>query len=329
MLHTYNSHNSGGRGTSLLLSAIVLVLMSLAAQSAPALECGEEITGNVKLTADLGPCPGIGLNILDHAGATNITVNLNGHSILGSGAGAGLNLFTHDVTIKGPGSIVNFGTGIQISSTLRVMIYDLTLLDNISGVKIKNSGWINVFDNSIRGGTRGVTGMNPDDAGNIFFYRNTISGHSGAGVDVGVSDPVISENVISQNGVGIVALGLGAPAVLGNRISNNQTDGIRLGGIEACGSIEDNDINSNGGNGILLSGMSHNCLARNNRIRNNHAVGISLSKIDDPERLHRITGNRLSGNSTDLFWNGAAGACWRQNIYRTSVPATLPQCTGF
>jgi hypothetical protein len=44
---------------------------------------------------------------------------------------------------------------------------------------------------------------------------------------------------------------------------------------------------------------------------------------------HRVTGNRLSGNDLDFFWNGVADACWDLNVYRRSNPTVLPQCVNF
>ena len=67
---------------------------------------------------------------------------------------------------------------------------------------------------------------------------------------------------------------------------------------------------------------------RGNRITNNQGAGISASNAG-AFGDHRIIGNRLSRNGTDLFWNGIVVACWRQNIFRTSLPAVLPQGTAF
>ncbi|HEX3542546.1 MAG TPA: hypothetical protein VHT75_19110, partial [Acidimicrobiales bacterium] len=53
-----------------------------AAQAASTVVCGQTITASVTLTADLGPCLGDGLVVT----ASNVTLNLNGHTITGGGS---------------------------------------------------------------------------------------------------------------------------------------------------------------------------------------------------------------------------------------------------
>jgi hypothetical protein len=50
--------------------------------------CGDTIMQTTVLTSDIGPCPGVGLVI----GADDLTLDLNGHSIKGSGGGVGVSV---------------------------------------------------------------------------------------------------------------------------------------------------------------------------------------------------------------------------------------------
>lgn len=318
-------HVRGGRRTSLLLSSVVFLFLMLAMrQTAQALACGDRPTTSVKLTADLGPCPGDGLIFI----GIGVTVDLNGHRILGSGPGTGLVLGNSAVTLKGPGTIENFDIGVLVVAGGSVL-YDLTLAGNSTGIAVISASDVRVFDNSIRGGTRGGVGIFDQQANHTSIYRNIISGHSDAGIAVFEGNPLISQNIIRENGVGISTPSLGVATILGNQILNNRTDGILLNSTESGTMIiEDNDIHSNGGNGILLTRDARSALVRDNRITNNRGAGIGADN-EGVVGNHRIIGNRLSRNGTDLFWNGTVGACWRQNVFRTSSAAALPECATF
>ncbi|HVL99787.1 MAG TPA: hypothetical protein VM324_10900, partial [Egibacteraceae bacterium] len=60
----------------------MLVVLPAVPAAANHVQCGDVITQNVTLDANLGPCPGHGLII----GANNVTVNLNGFAIIGDPA---------------------------------------------------------------------------------------------------------------------------------------------------------------------------------------------------------------------------------------------------
>lgn len=310
----------------------VLACMALPAMIFPApaqaVSCGEEVRTSITLTADLGPCPGNGLIVTGPLpGQPNITINLNGHSILGAGADFGLWIMNGGVVVRS-GFIRNFGDGIRIEHASDVMVYDLQLYNNGGGIEVLFSNGIRIFDNTILGQTVGTTGIATSDVNDTFIYRNTIREHSGFGVRVGLGFPTVSENLIEDNDAGIFVGGDGDSTVRGNRIFNNKGDAIQvkfsLGGTNCH--VENNDIDWNAGNGVVVEGSgTHDCLVQNNRVRHSQLSGISIVGGDG----HMVKGNRLSRNGTDLFWNGTAGSCWRQNVYRTSIPATLPQCADF
>lgn len=313
--------------------------------SAQALQCGANITTNTTLTADLGPCSGVGLGV-DGAPA-HVTLNLNGHTISGSGMGTGVTVgsVSFGLTIKGPGKITNFGLGIDMGGSGDVLIYDLLLKGNQAGMAIGNfrSGSSRVLNNVIVGGKQGQTGISLGNVDNVYIYKNTISEFAIAVQMLAETTSVVDENLIIGNHAGIAAGG-GTPFcynIRGNVVALNLGTGVQIGGpiggsspqavpttIQTCGTVEDNTITLNGGSGIAVAGGEgvFSALVQDNIVSFNKINGISVTGIG----LDQVIGNRVQDNGTDLFWDGIAPpqqVCWFQNIFNTSSPATLPPCS--
>jgi len=118
----------GRRGASRVVSALVLAgaLGALggfasAASAATTVSCGSTIdaAGSYALAAD---CSGLGITIT----ASNVTLNLDGHTMTGTGAGTGggSGVFVtdrggpiSDVTIQGPGKVSGYDAGVQFASS--------------------------------------------------------------------------------------------------------------------------------------------------------------------------------------------------------------------
>lgn len=313
------------RNAWLLLAILGISSVAVALPHPPSLACGDRIQASIKLTHDLGPCPGDGIHIV---AATPMTLDLNGHKIIGQGSGTGVNMFGDSIIVKGPGRIVNFGIGINLEhGTGHVMIYDLDLVRNIEGITLLFSDRVRILDNTIDGRDRGKTGISISGVSNSFFYRNTIRGHADSGFWLGEGNPVVSQNVITENHVGIHFGTDGSYTVRGNMVFRNETNGIEAELIEpgGCGTIEDNFLRANGENGLLVTGrhsLFAACVVRDNVAEDNRLAGISIAGAND----HTVIGNRASHNGVDLQWDGVAGACFSQNIFSTSSPQSLPQC---
>jgi hypothetical protein len=309
--------------------------------SGQALQCGANITTDTTLTADLGPCPdGLGID----GAPAHVTLNLNGRTISGSGGGGGISIgaVSSGLTIKGPGTITNFGTGIAMGGIGDVLVYDVVLKGNQEGIGINNQfpGTIRVLNNVILGGKQGQTGISLADVDNVYIYKNTISGHSVAAVSIfAETSSVVDENLITLNQAGIVvATSVAVPAcynIRGNVVTLNRGNGIQVGfsggsslqafpaTIATCGNVEDNTVDLNGGSGIAIAGGTR-ALVQDNMVLFNkiNGIGISASVTAD-----QVIGNRVQNNGTDLFWDGTGTqVCWQQNIFDTSSPATLPPC---
>jgi len=110
------------------------VLVGVASAEEPVVPCGAVITKNTKLVADVGPCPGLGLIV----GASNITLDLNGHRVSGdpqarvSPDKPGLLLRgVSRVTIMG-GTVEGFDAGVIIMGGGSNTVKNLTAKDNVN-----------------------------------------------------------------------------------------------------------------------------------------------------------------------------------------------------
>ncbi len=128
-----NFHNERLPERMAFLAILGLSAAAVALPQPPPLACGDLIQTSIKLTHDLGPCPGDGIRI---AAATPLTLDLNGHRIIGQGSGDGVSIFGESVVVKGPGRIVNFAMGIRVNHGMGVMIYDLDLVRNVNGIAL-------------------------------------------------------------------------------------------------------------------------------------------------------------------------------------------------
>ena len=113
----------------LTLAAAVVLAPTLAAVDDL---CGTTVVSNLKLNHDL-TCTEDGLIV----GAHGITINLNGHTIAGSGSGVGISVIGRtNVSIKG-GIVQNFATGVQVLNSTAVVIRENQFVDNTDGIDLQ------------------------------------------------------------------------------------------------------------------------------------------------------------------------------------------------
>jgi hypothetical protein len=332
--------------------AATLCFLLAACGLSQALQCGDTISANTTLHADLGPCPGDAL-VIDNA-SNPVTLDVNGYSIKGSGSGNGVFVMNVQpgLTIKGPGFISNFQNGVQLSlATGSVLVYDLTLKRNDTGIAVGSfrSGTTRIMHNTIHGGDRGQVGVavgNVSGSGETRVYKNVISGQATAAVTVNnspnISQSIIDQNLVTQNQSGIK---VSSPAFncfrfRGNSVISNLGTGIVLGSDvgdasmrpaapPSCDAIvEDNNVSCNQGSGITVEGGPYSPMVDDNTVISNQGYGIAVSGTSDSNLSVNVSGNRALRNSqVDLFWNEVgATPCWFQNIYDTSQPPMLPSC---
>ncbi len=237
------------------------------------------------------------------------------------------------LTVQGPGTITNFGIGIDADTIGELVVQNLTLTSGI-GIRILQSGPFRIVNNTISGGGIGIAAAQT--------ANGRIKGNTITGMNVGISmsnsgaNTVIIQNSVSANGTGLSThqnfpVFPNAPiTLLGNDFSNNELDGVHIDSNIAT--IWLNTVNGNGRDGILLTGQlgtAGNNLIQDNVADNNGNRGIALENVQGNSHA-RVTDNEVLRNALDLFWDGTGGTdnCWKFNTFGTSDPATLPTC-GF
>src|SRR5688572_5404212 len=94
------------------ISAATIVAAVLAAGAVPVLAshvtCGSVITADTKLDSDIGPCVGDALIV----GADDVTLDLGGYTVTGTGSGAGVRVAQRTGVEVTNGTIQGFHTGI-------------------------------------------------------------------------------------------------------------------------------------------------------------------------------------------------------------------------
>ncbi len=216
--------------------------------------CGQTITKDTTLTADVGPCDGDGIII----GADNIRLNLNGRRVLGntdqgaSGEFAGIRLAGRTgVTVTGhpgksrkTGTVSGFEAGVVIDGGSANTVENLTARDNIGrddafnaelgdGIIIFDSPSNRILNNIVvHNGIFDGIGVLGQDSDNTTIQGNTVDDTVGP-------RPEATSSVGGPAGQGIIV---------------NGADGARRGQIAGT-NIEDNTIRRSGSGGI--SNINH------------------------------------------------------------------------
>ena len=306
----------------MLLKASVLValgaFLSLGAGQALAshVTCGDTITQNTKLDSDLLNCPGDGVVI----GADNITLDLNGHLIDGTGfptSGAGVdNTAGHDGVTVVDGRIEEFAFGVQFAGadgglitrlTVRGAAFTAYLEDSDGNIVTRNVGEgpiLLIFDSDANLIERNTlsTGNGPGItiiAGGLFavahnrIERNTISG-AGEGIGVsGATDTTVERNVVSDARFGITVAG-SRTKVVQNTVSNSGV-GIALG--QAFGTeLVKNDVLGSTGDGINVGPPTVNTLLDRTRPTGTGTTGSTSRARPRPSPRTRRTKTSTSGS---------------------------------
>jgi parallel beta-helix repeat protein len=207
-----------------LLAAVVVLLGVFTWAAAPAaashVACGDTITEDTTLDADLVDCPGRGLWIFGEG----ITLDLNGHTIDGSGIEVGIDAGGSG-TIR-DGVVRDFWVGLAVSG-IDVAVRRMAISANAVGIASSGTG--------------------------VRVEHNTISNNAERGVLLSdAAQNVIRKNVITGN-----AAGVGLVWSSGNRIEQNEVranlgDGVHLVGEGGANGnvIEANVASANGDDGI-------------------------------------------------------------------------------
>jgi sugar lactone lactonase YvrE len=286
-------------------------------------ECGGVVTQSLTLQHDVGPCPAGTDGIV--VGANNISVNLNGHSVLGPGPGmddgahAGIRLTQRSgVTVTG-GRVSGFDAGVALIGSSSNTVSRLQVVQNVAPLITPNGfegsefgdGIVLMFSagNHIDGNVVdangvfdgiGLLGLGTDDnsvTNNVVtnVVGDGLQGTNGIGIGIDIS-PFLDLTLPGRGG------SLHGNNVVGNTVRNNYTNGISVQS-DVGATIAHNVSQANGlqnpfpGNGI---GVQHNARAQAdlhdiiqfNSVQGNAGDGINL--IGDQ---NRITNNVATQNA--------------------------------
>jgi parallel beta-helix repeat protein len=227
----------------LVVAALALAMLPAGASAQQAVGCGDVLTTDTVLTADLVDCPGDGLVV----GADGIRIRLNGHSITGTGApgSAGVRNQGHDgVTIEDGDfvglDISGFQTGILLVGADRNRVRDLFVEGSSHGIALLRSAGNRIERNAARGGSLNRCDTPAFVAIALFrSNRNLLRDNVAELSDFGISLSGSNHNRIERNQaaplgsdgnacVGIALFGAHGNAVEGNVAANNVHAGIHV-----------------------------------------------------------------------------------------------------
>src|SRR3712207_6831258 len=175
------------------LLPLLLALGPVSPASAGHVTCGTVITANTVLDSDVGPCPAGVLRVT----ASNITLDLNGHRVLGGpqpGDGTGILLFrVSGVTVRN-GTVTNFDMGVAIEGGSANTVTGINARDNIGSASTNGGDGIAILS-SRNNRIVGNSTVNNGTLSGIGLYSDVDSAHPRA-----TSGPSTG-NVIDSNQV--------------------------------------------------------------------------------------------------------------------------------
>ena len=250
-------------------------LFAVGAQPALAetLSCGQTISTNTVLTADVTGCSGDGIVI----GADEITLDLHGHTVSGTGgAGAGIRVFSHHNVVITHGTVSGFFYGVMADTSSFVTVSKVTAVDNIRGINLSNSS-DSLIEKSVASGS-GLDGIRLDGYGTV---RNLVTQSLatdnvwGITVSNGASDNVVDRNTVTANEHGLPVFSSAASNTISrNSITANDTYGVFVGVASSGTAVQQNSILGNGTNGIEVDSTTSDTLLLKNDASYNGADGI-------------------------------------------------------
>jgi para-nitrobenzyl esterase len=241
-----------------------------AGQNSDAL-CGTTLTADLKLERDL-VCAGNGLTV----GTDNLHLDLNGHTITGSGSGVGINATgRRGVSISG-GRIRNFFAGVLTSTSTAAVIERNALVENVDGVDLQaGSSGITIRQNEFRGNrSRGI------------MIRGNSTNHQ------------ISFNSFVANRVGILVFAGVDNTISHNDLSESLLAGIRINFFATGNIVQQNGATSSPAGIEFLPGGAAGGPTGNVVIKN--TLTANTCGLKGPTEGNTVVKNRFNENATDV-----------------------------
>lgn len=292
------------RRSAVVFGAILFgsLLLAPGAAHAAHVGCGQVITTNTTLDSDVGPCPGHGILIR----AENVTLDLNGHSVIGApppgtpvGSTVGILVDSVGRAHVRDGTVAGFGRGVHLLQRAGSTLERLIVRGN-QNVGIVVSSFENVVRGNVVEGNGGEGVLIAGGPGNV-IESNVIRGNGGTGffltrggLNSRTGGTVLRGNSIRANGFDGVVLGAitGGASVTSNVIAENRANGVRIGDLAAVHLVQGNQILGNLANGVLIErtpvGGGHNRILSNTALRN--------ALFDLADQNENCSSNVWSGN---------------------------------
>ena len=240
--------------------------MSIA--SAATVTCGMDITTDVTLTEDL-TCPGDGLVVA----AEDVTIDLNGYSIIGSSSGTGLEVIGFAATVT-DGAITGFNRAIEVSDVGHVTTNRMTLTNNSTGIELDAGGKATVTKSSLRHNGSAISALL---TGGIHVSGSDISHNNGGIFFINNGNSLIEKSTLTHNRYAVGSSQAGGVTVTSSTLSNNDVAiDVFQGG---SWTISHNKIKDNG-IGVLIDDFdNHRTVVSSNQISGN-GVGVQFGNED-------------------------------------------------
>lgn len=293
---------------------------ALIISNAWAVSCGDLITADVTLTADLHCTSGYyGLEVA----ADNVSINLNGYQLSGTSSLAGIVVIDHNrVTIKGPGFITGFWAGINTADTTKLKVADISfsalgegiVLSSANNAQINDNSFINLTSRgvAITNNVAGSSADNNEVQANEF--HNTRIGIEICGKDADANR--LLDNLIYQSSdYGIHVIASRDNELSGNRILESGITALRMSD-SSYNVITSNSLRMGRVGFGLYADASGACLAGAsavsgyNSFKYNHSIGfdtgivLGLGGTSSYRVLkNHLNHNKLYDNDTGIFFN--------------------------
>jgi parallel beta-helix repeat protein len=292
--------------SSLFVRAVLLAHVAFLCAGAHAQSCGSVLSGDITLTSDLHCTTSYFAFEINGGGA--ITISLNGHTLSGTRALQGFGLYgATDVTIKGPGTIKGFWSGINGGQAHGLTVVDVQFEDLGFGISLNNTERTYFANNSFK-------------ATDTAIWLKQGSSDPAAGLHT------ITGNEFSDNRVGVSLCGYdtGGSSIYRNKFLRTTETAIHLRDGTHHNEVAANQIYETGSAGIRLSGSSNNKLA--NRLEYGN-VGIAFEPYftgachTGPLANADVFGNQMNGSHVFKFktavWLGFGGST--PSVYKNNV----------
>ncbi|MGN6378543.1 MAG: right-handed parallel beta-helix repeat-containing protein [Gaiellales bacterium] len=305
---------------AVLVAAWLAVVPGTARAHGSPLRCGDAITTDTRLTADLTGCTGNGLVIA----RDGVTVDLAGHRIVGDGSAdfAGIDVEGHhDVTIEN-GAVRGFSEDVLLIGARDVMLRRLTvtwaghggvLVDGSrrvtvrgavaqrcgAGIIVTRSSRIRVVGNRVSHSSSG--GIPVFSSTHVLVAGNTVTGSRtdmAIGLVNGTSDSVVRRNRVTRSGAGVVIAEGSSHNLISDNVARNDDGGVILDVGTHDNRVVGNLVERTSFEGIAVVGSDNNVVAWNHVLSSGTveaAGGIVVMPLPDDLAL-TSDGNLISEN---------------------------------